>query len=377
MVNLLDVKNRFCPRVPPALVLFFLSPAIAELLSGSSPPAEFFNPITFVLIVPLYGSGVIVIRELKIRWKKGIGSLLLLGAAYGILEEGLMVASFFNPAWPDVGILGVFGRWLGINWVWALELTIYHAIVSITIPIMLVELAYPELKGESWISSRVLKALFVLLAGVVSAGFFLISKLLNYWPPVPQYLLMASLMAVLIYCAYRLPANWARHGTKPLPRPLFFGVISMSGTVAGAFIFGVIPHLTESPLFPPIVMFLGVSLVFGVTRFLREYNWRQANDLHKFGLAAGALTPLIVFAPLQELDKTRTDNPAGMSLVGLAFLIGLAWLGWRIRKRTQTIGKPTKVDAAQQRIPRFLTLIYTSAQRIWKMRKFWPEKQAS
>jgi len=61
-MSLLDVKNRFCPRGSPALVLFFLSPAIAELLSGSSPPVEFFNPMTFVLIVPLYGSGVIVIR---------------------------------------------------------------------------------------------------------------------------------------------------------------------------------------------------------------------------------------------------------------------------------------------------------------------------
>jgi len=83
---------------------------IGELLSGSAPPTEFFNPIVFLLLASLYGSGAIVVRELKIRWKKDIRAVLLLGAAYGILEEGLMVKSFFDPGWMDLGILGTFGR---------------------------------------------------------------------------------------------------------------------------------------------------------------------------------------------------------------------------------------------------------------------------
>ena len=37
----------------PALVLFFLSPAIGELLSGSAPPVEFFNPVLFVVLCAL------------------------------------------------------------------------------------------------------------------------------------------------------------------------------------------------------------------------------------------------------------------------------------------------------------------------------------
>jgi len=45
----------------------------------------------------LYGSGALVIRELRVRWNKGIGTTLLLGSAYAMIEEGLMVASFFNP----------------------------------------------------------------------------------------------------------------------------------------------------------------------------------------------------------------------------------------------------------------------------------------
>lgn len=136
-------------KVPPALTLFLLSPVIGELLSGSSPPLEFFNPIAFLFMASLYGSGAIVVRELKLRWKKGFKALLLLGAAYGILEEGLLVKSFFDPKWMGLGILGSFGRWAEVNWVWAEMLTVYHAVFSITIPIVLVELAYAERKEES------------------------------------------------------------------------------------------------------------------------------------------------------------------------------------------------------------------------------------
>ena len=102
-------------RISPALVLFFLTPAIGELLSGSAPPAEFFNPITLLLLSSLYGGGALVVRELKIRWNKGYVSMFILGIAYGIIEEGLMAKSFFDPNWIDIGILGVYGRYCGVN----------------------------------------------------------------------------------------------------------------------------------------------------------------------------------------------------------------------------------------------------------------------
>lgn len=102
-------------KISPAIVLFFLAPAIGELLSGSAPPAEFFNPIGLLLLSSLYGSGALLARELKLIWKKGYVSLFILGAAYGVIEEGLMVKSFFDPGWMDLGVLGVYGRWLEVN----------------------------------------------------------------------------------------------------------------------------------------------------------------------------------------------------------------------------------------------------------------------
>jgi len=117
----------------PIIILALISPIIAELLSGSAPPLEFFNPFGFMLLVGLYGSSVIIVRELCIKWKKGWGSILLLGAAYGIIEEGLAVKSFFDPNWMDLGVLGTYGRWIGVNWVWSFCLTIFHTIYSIVV----------------------------------------------------------------------------------------------------------------------------------------------------------------------------------------------------------------------------------------------------
>jgi hypothetical protein len=95
-----------------------------------------------------------------------------------------MVKSFFDPDWPDLGVLGVFGRWMEINWVWAEMLIIYHAVFSIVIPVLLVELAYPSQRKERWVGSRGLGGFAILLAGVVFLGYFAMTP---YRPPLPQY----------------------------------------------------------------------------------------------------------------------------------------------------------------------------------------------
>jgi len=316
-------------KIPPTFILFLLAPTIAELLSGSAPPTEFFNPVIFVILASLYGSGAVVARELRVRWRKGYGSLLLLGAAYGILEEGLAVKSFFDPNWPDLGVLGVFGRWAGVNWVWAEMLTIYHAVFSITIPVLLVELAYPERRETRWVSDPVLKG-FVATLGAVAVFIFLF--ITSYVPPWPQFLFTTFLMATFVFCAHKLPSNWGAEGSKKLPRPLLLWAISFLGTAAFFVIFWIGPYLAS----PLVVMVLGLLLVVGMTRLVKRFSWNLPSEVHKLTLIGGALSFFIMITPLQELDKTRTDNPAGMSLVGLAFLIGLILFGRQIKRRVNS-----------------------------------------
>jgi len=276
------------------------------------------------MLISLYGSGAVIVRELKVRWKKGIGSVLLLGAAYGVLEEGVMVCSFFNSGWPDLRQLAVYGRWLDINWVWAAMLTIYHAVYSITVPIMLIELAFPQHHTESWVSKKMFKTISILLLSVVFIGFVLFASTSSYWPPFPQYLLTICTMILFGYAAYKLPTEWGSRGRKPLPRLSLMWIIGTVGTFVFFFGFWLTPTLIP---WWPVGMLFGPALVLVYTKLLTRYEWKEPCEKHRFALVSGALVFFMVIAPLQELDTTRTDNPVGMSFVGLAFLVGLILLG--------------------------------------------------
>jgi hypothetical protein len=67
----------------PSLLLLVLSPAVGELLSGSSPPLQFFNPFFLLILVGLYGCGALLIRETVVFHQLNPAGLLLLGATYG------------------------------------------------------------------------------------------------------------------------------------------------------------------------------------------------------------------------------------------------------------------------------------------------------
>ncbi|MCD6263651.1 hypothetical protein J7L60_04505 [Candidatus Bathyarchaeota archaeon] len=56
---------------------------------------------------------------------------------------------------------------------------------------------------------------------------------------------------------------------------------------------------------------------------------------HKFALAAGAVAFLILLTPLQELDKSRPDNPRGMAIVGAIALILLLLMRRRLKQSAQ------------------------------------------
>lgn len=315
-------------RISPALVLYFLAPAIGELLSGSAPPIEFFNPSGLLLLPALYGSGAILTRELALRWEKRWPTILVLGLAYGIIEEGLMVKSFFDPAWPDLGLLGVYGRWAGINWVWSLFLTIYHAVYSIATPIFLVELLFPERRNERWVGRRGMITLSLLLLAVVLFGFFILTP---YRPPALQYL-MALVVTVGLYAvARRMPTHWWIRRTEPRRSPLWFGLVGFGSTLVFFFMHWILPEIGVPVSLTMLAAVILVWMVVIVVRHMSgEGGW---SDDDKLALTSGALTFFIFLAPISEFDASRPDNPTGMALVGLVALFFLIWLRRKTRRR--------------------------------------------
>jgi hypothetical protein len=327
----------------PALVLLFLAPALGELLSSSMPPAEFFRPFVLFVIV-LYGGGAILVREVTFRRGKGWPTLLLLGAAYGVLEEGLMCKSFFDPNWPDLGPLGTYGRWAGVNWVWSLGLTVYHAVFSIAIPIVLVGLIFPRRRGQPWAGKWLMTVLAALLAADVAFGalFFGADEAAGrgpYRPPLLQYTLCLLLVAALVVAALRLPAGRAKAApaTRPPARHVWFILTGFFGTILFFFTIWAVPNIVVGglrlhPLGSMAVTVAAVALVgLWVWRLGRgTAGWTDGRML---GLLAGAHGFFILLAPLTELDPNRPDNRSGMWAVGLAALLFHLLLAWRVWRR--------------------------------------------
>ncbi len=317
-------------RIRPALFLFFLAPTIGELLSGSAPPMEFFNPFSLLILSALYGSGAVLARELTLRWNKCWPTILTLGLAYGIIEEGVMIKSFFDPNWMDLGILGTYGRLAGVNWVWSVSLTLYHATVSIAIPILLTELLYTDLRDEPWIGRRGMIGLSILLAAVVLFGALALAP---YRPPFVPYLFAIIATVGLYFLARRIPQRFAPRDMAPRWRPLWIGMIGFL-SITAFFIGGwALPELGVPPVLT--IGFL-IALTLVVLRLLRWASGEGAwSDIGRLALANGTLTFFILLAFFAESNPDRTDNPAGMAFVGLTAAVSLLALNLRVRRRVR------------------------------------------
>lgn len=219
------------------LYLVLLSALLPEAITGSTPPQGWLNPIQALLNLWLYGSGVLVVREVSLRWKAGWPGILLLGAAYGIVEEGLAVTTFFNPTLPQLGTLGWYGRDLGINWLWAFWLTTFHAVVSIAIPIFLIEWHWPALTGRRLLSERGLYATLVLLALAALTINALVHVASPYREAGPEYLAAFAAIILLVFAARRWGrAWWGRVPVTGPPLSLRGNVLAGAAFIGGSFL---------------------------------------------------------------------------------------------------------------------------------------------
>jgi hypothetical protein len=85
----------------PVLVLIVLAPTIAEVLLGN---LLFNGTFVWQLVIDtvLYGSGAILVREVARRRHLGWLGIVVLALAYGVVEEGLVLQSLFNPHFPGL-----------------------------------------------------------------------------------------------------------------------------------------------------------------------------------------------------------------------------------------------------------------------------------
>jgi hypothetical protein len=81
-------------RAAPVLALLLLAPWVGEFLLGNISVRRL--PALLILAL-LYGCGALLIREVTRRTGRGWPTILLLGAAYGVIEAGVVDQAMFNP----------------------------------------------------------------------------------------------------------------------------------------------------------------------------------------------------------------------------------------------------------------------------------------
>lgn len=304
-------------RYGPVLLLFFLSPVLGELISGSAPPVEFFRPFPLLVLASLYGSGAILVREITVRWGKGWPTIFTLGLAYGLLEEGLMVKSFFDPEWMDLGVLGTYGRWAGVNWVWSLDLMIFHSVISIAVPIFLAEYIFRARRREPWLGQIGMAVFCLLLLAVTLLGYF---ALTTYRPPAVLYTLAILVTLGLILLAKRMPVTWFTIRTGAAKNPRWFGILGFAAVaVFYLYLLFSLPSMGIPVLTTILLTLAWMGIVFWIVRQISGGGaWLEK---HQLALVNGVLVFFALLAPIQEADAARTDDPTGMTWVGIALLV--------------------------------------------------------
>ena len=217
------------PRLP-LLALLLLAPSIPELLTGSTPITRLaVDPlgfaVSFAFDVGLYGTGALVIREVAVILRRGWPSILLWGAAYGIAEEGLAVHTFFQPSGSPVDALAVYGSAYGVNWLWALGLTVFHATYSIALPILLTNLWFPQVRDARWVDRGGL----AVLAGIYLAVVGVFAFLVGHGPSHGVLVLFLGMEAVLLVAGWRVPRTLVR--LRPGPKSVGRWTLWLAGAL--------------------------------------------------------------------------------------------------------------------------------------------------
>jgi hypothetical protein len=293
----------------PILFLLLLTPGIPEYLSASSQITLLvLNPVLFFLFlganIGLYGSGVILIREAMIRWKKGWASVFLLGVAYGIVEEGLALWTLFNPLAQPVGNLGFYGHWLGVNWVWTVGLLIFHSVYSIGLPIFLFGLIFPELKSKSLVSMKGVR-ISVLGLTIDSILLFLLESAIYgpYNPGVGLMFFSGVVITILVVVARKLPGDFLKMKlSQPKWGPRKFAIVGALLFPATLLTGGFAAGANIPPEIPMIV-----DIIFAMVILTRAFNSMGSanNQEQKVAFGVGLLFPIVVFGLIASIGQAN------------------------------------------------------------------------
>ena len=319
----------------PVVALLVLPPIIAEFLFGST------HLTTFFLLLPqigVYGCGALLIRDLVRHRRKGWLAILLLGIAFAVAEECVILQTSFSPlvaAAPQ----HIYGRALGVSWIYLLWAVGYESIWSIVLPIQLTELIFPFQRDEPWLGRRglVITGIVFLLASI--GAWYLwtqiaIRRFGGYQPFLPGILFALAVIAVLVAAVLgsRPSLRRMQKTARPVPWPWLVGLIAfVLGLPWFALIvlqYGLAPSL-------PVVIPVALGLAWAAGAFFLVRYWSTSQhwrDAHRVALISGALMASMLPGFVLSGIVLPVDFIA-KAVLNVIAVLGLFYLAWKVRRR--------------------------------------------
>ncbi|MFE6697706.1 hypothetical protein [Streptomyces sp. NPDC057718] len=256
------------------------------------------------LLLVMYGAGVLVIREAVVRVGGGWPSLVLLGVAYQLAEDGLGLQALTSPRMYGAADWGL--RAFGVNLTyWESQIGV-HVVLSVLVPIGLTNLLFPAQRDRPYLSDKgLVGAVALAIVGVFGLRVF-ISGLMDPgyrapWGWTAVFLALIALCSViaLVVLPHRRTRR-LRPSARSVPRPGVVGFVSLYLTMA--FLTTLLPlglgsHLLLGDLMSPLQR-LFVAAMTAVPFGLLVLRWRAAadwSDRHRIWLIGGILVSHTAF----------------------------------------------------------------------------------
>jgi hypothetical protein len=312
--------------------LLLLATYLAEFLTGSTfVPDAFLHPLGLGQLAGLYGGGAIAIREVTVRWNKRWGSTLLLGALFCLVEEGLGARTLVDPYGSVLGQSALYSHWLGVNWVPLVALSLFHAVFSISLPILLVELLRPATVGKRLVGDLGLAGaiFFCALAATTMA---LAEPYVPGWPVIAFFVGLGFGYGL---AAYLVPRDLLS-STAPHPacsEAVFFGI-------GVAFVAEVYTLLTFGPgRIPPAGLiggFLASAIAF--LYLLTRFTGQVATEVRKVDFALGMVAFLVPIDVTEELSGDVGVLAFTALTLGLLVYLRRTWTARLVHVLAPTVG---------------------------------------
>ena len=291
----------------PVLTLGVLAPVCAEYLWAYDDTTGQALVLIggLVIFTPLYGCPALLVREVARRRGLGWPSILLLAAAFGVVEAGLVDQSMWStdyrdiPYWHDLAG-PTYVEPIGLSIFLAVTFVGGHVVNSIGAPIAVVEGLAGGHGQDPWLTRWTIALTAVLYVG--ASALVLGDHLVNESDHASAGQLVGSGVVAAALVSAALAPIWGPRRTRParLPSPWLVG----AGAAVG---YAVSPVYGPSPLGTDALMVTAALAVAVVWRLSRGKDW---SPRHATALAAGALVAAGAMAfgtdPLGDVSAARS-----------------------------------------------------------------------